>query len=98
MPVAVASIYSYVNPLVAVLLGVWLYGERFTAREGIAMGIIFAGVALVKRAQRGRLAKSVSAPFGHGSVSSCEQGPKEAELSRDAGAWRPALLRRPAAR
>jgi drug/metabolite transporter (DMT)-like permease len=54
LPVAVASIYSYVNPLVAVLLGVWLYGERFTAREGIAMGIIFAGVALVKRAQRGR--------------------------------------------
>jgi drug/metabolite transporter (DMT)-like permease len=54
LPVAVASIYSYVNPLVAVLLGVWLYGERFTAREAIAMGIIFAGVALVKRAQRGR--------------------------------------------
>jgi drug/metabolite transporter (DMT)-like permease len=54
LPVAVASIYSYVNPLVAVLLGVWLYGEHFTAREGIAMVIIFAGVALVKRAQRGR--------------------------------------------
>jgi len=51
LPVAVASIYSYVNPLVAVLLGVWIYGEQFTAREGIAMGIIFAGVALVKRAQ-----------------------------------------------
>jgi drug/metabolite transporter (DMT)-like permease len=51
LPVAVASIYSYINPLVAVLLGVWLYGERFTAREAIAMGIIFAGVALVKRAQ-----------------------------------------------
>jgi drug/metabolite transporter (DMT)-like permease len=54
LPVAVASIYSYVNPLVAVLLGVWFYGERFTAREAIAMAIIFAGVALVKRAQRGR--------------------------------------------
>jgi drug/metabolite transporter (DMT)-like permease len=54
LPVAVASIYSYVNPLVAVLLGVWFYGERFTAREAIAMAIIFAGVALVKRAQSGR--------------------------------------------
>ncbi len=51
LPVAIASIYSYINPLVAVLLGVWIYGEQFTAREGIAMGIIFAGVALVKRAQ-----------------------------------------------
>ncbi|HEY1758050.1 MAG TPA: EamA family transporter [Bryobacteraceae bacterium] len=54
LPVAIASIYSYINPLVAVLLGVWLYGEQFSAREGIAMGIIFAGVGLVKRAQRGR--------------------------------------------
>jgi drug/metabolite transporter (DMT)-like permease len=54
LPVAVASIYSYVNPLVAVLLGVWIYGEQFSAREGIAMVIIFAGVALVKWAQRGR--------------------------------------------
>jgi drug/metabolite transporter (DMT)-like permease len=51
LPVAIASIYTYVNPLVAVLLGVWIYGEQFTAREGIAMGIIFLGVALVKRAQ-----------------------------------------------
>jgi drug/metabolite transporter (DMT)-like permease len=51
LPVAIASIYSYVNPLVAVMLGVWIYDEQFTAREGIAMGIIFAGVALVKRAQ-----------------------------------------------
>jgi drug/metabolite transporter (DMT)-like permease len=54
LPVAVASIYSYINPLVAVLLGVWIYGEQFSAREGIAMGIIFAGVALVKRAQSRR--------------------------------------------
>jgi drug/metabolite transporter (DMT)-like permease len=51
LPVAITSIYSYINPLVAVLLGVWLYQERFTAREAIAMPVIFVGVALVKRAQ-----------------------------------------------
>ena len=51
LPVPIASIYSYVNPLVAVALGVWLYGEKFSAREGIAMLIIFLGIALVKRAQ-----------------------------------------------
>lgn len=51
LPVAITSIYSYINPLVAVLLGVWLYGEPFSAREGVAMAIIFTGVALVKRAQ-----------------------------------------------
>ncbi len=54
LPVAITSIYSYVNPLVAVLLGVWLYGEKFSVREGVAMGIIFVGVALVKRAQTAR--------------------------------------------
>jgi drug/metabolite transporter (DMT)-like permease len=58
LPVAIASIYSYMNPLVAVLLGVWIYGEQFTVREGIAMGIIFAGVALVKRAQSRRAGSS----------------------------------------
>jgi drug/metabolite transporter (DMT)-like permease len=54
LPVAITSVYSYINPLVAVLLGIWLYGEPFSAREGIAMAIIFAGVALVKRAQARR--------------------------------------------
>ncbi len=51
LPVAITSIYSYVNPLVAVLLGVWLYGEPFSSREAVAMAIILLGVALVKQAQ-----------------------------------------------
>jgi drug/metabolite transporter (DMT)-like permease len=55
LPVAITSIYSYINPLVAVLLGVWLYHEPFSAREGVAMGMIFLGVALVKRAQTRRI-------------------------------------------
>ena len=50
LPVAVASIYTYVNPMVAVLLGWLVYREPFGVREGIAMVIIFTGVALVKRA------------------------------------------------
>lgn len=54
LPVAITSIYSYINPLVAVLLGVWLYGEPFSVREGVAMVIILLGVALVKRAQAKR--------------------------------------------
>jgi drug/metabolite transporter (DMT)-like permease len=54
LPVAITSIYSYINPLVAVLLGVWLYHEPFSAREGLAMGMIIVGVALVKRAQTAR--------------------------------------------
>lgn len=54
LPVAITSIYSYINPIVAVLLGVWLYGEQFTGREAVAMVTIFIGVALVKRAQTAR--------------------------------------------
>jgi drug/metabolite transporter (DMT)-like permease len=54
LPVAVASIYTYVNPLVAVLLGVLLYQEAFQSREVFAILAIFAGVTLVKRAQSRR--------------------------------------------
>jgi drug/metabolite transporter (DMT)-like permease len=50
LPVAIASIYTYVNPMVAVLLGWLVYHEPFGTREAIAMLIIFAGVAMVKRA------------------------------------------------
>jgi drug/metabolite transporter (DMT)-like permease len=50
LPVAIASIYTYVNPIVAVLLGWMVYHEQFGTREAIAMAIIFVGVALVKRA------------------------------------------------
>ena len=51
LPVAVASLYTYINPLVAVLLGWLFYREAFSPREAIGMAVIFAGVWLVKRAQ-----------------------------------------------
>lgn len=47
--VAVVSIYSYVNPVVAVILGWLFYREPFGGREALATAIIFSGVALVKR-------------------------------------------------
>ena len=50
LPPAIASIYTYVNPVVAVFLGWWVYRERFGVREAVAMAIIFTGVALVRRA------------------------------------------------
>jgi drug/metabolite transporter (DMT)-like permease len=48
LTVAVVSIYSYINPVVAVFLGWLFYREPFGGREALAMAIIFAGVALVK--------------------------------------------------
>lgn len=49
LPIAIVSLYSYVNPVVAVLLGYIFYREPFGLREASAMLIIFVGVAAVKR-------------------------------------------------
>ena len=54
LPVSVISIYNYINPVVALFLGWWFYREHIGIREVIAMLIIFAGVALVKRYARSR--------------------------------------------
>lgn len=49
---SLATSYSYVNPVLAVLLGVWFAGEKMTATEVTAMLIILAGVVLVIVGQR----------------------------------------------
>jgi drug/metabolite transporter (DMT)-like permease len=51
LPVALVSIYTFVNPLVAVALGCLFYREAFEYRELAAMLVIFAGIALVKRSE-----------------------------------------------
>lgn len=51
LPVPIVSLYSYVNPVVAVILGWMVYREPFTFGDTAAMAIIFAGVAIVKRYQ-----------------------------------------------
>lgn len=48
LPVAIVSIYPYVNAVVAVFLGWLFYRETFGLREGVSMAIIFASVAAVK--------------------------------------------------
>ena len=51
LPAALVSVYTYVNPVVAVLLGCLFYGESFHGHDVAAMAIIFAGVFLVKRSE-----------------------------------------------
>lgn len=48
LPVAMVSIYNYVNPVVAAFLGWIVYREPFGNREALAMAIIFVGVGIVK--------------------------------------------------
>lgn len=45
-PTLVSS-YAYVNPVIAVALGAWLAGERFTAHDLGAMAVILAGVVTI---------------------------------------------------
>lgn len=49
LPVAIVSVYSYVNAIVAVVLGWLFYREPFGLKEAAAMIVIFAAVAVVKR-------------------------------------------------
>jgi len=44
---ALASTYAYVNPVVAVAIGMVLFHERFTPLEAVAGTVILAGVALM---------------------------------------------------
>jgi drug/metabolite transporter (DMT)-like permease len=46
---AVATSYAFVNPVIALLLGVALGSERVTSGEWLACGVILAGVVLVFR-------------------------------------------------
>jgi drug/metabolite transporter (DMT)-like permease len=49
LPVSTVSIYAYINPLIAVILGAVLLGEPFGPRTVVSMAIVFLGVALVKQ-------------------------------------------------
>jgi drug/metabolite transporter (DMT)-like permease len=51
---ALATSYAYVNPVLAVVLGVWLGGEQVTRMSLLAMPVILSGVVLVILGQRGR--------------------------------------------
>ena len=47
VPVSKVATYAFVNPVIAVILGVILLGERLVFTEGIGMAVIVCAVALV---------------------------------------------------
>ena len=49
LPVSLVSVYTYVNPLVAIILGSFIYGEKFEPLTAVAMLVIFTGIIIVKR-------------------------------------------------
>jgi drug/metabolite transporter (DMT)-like permease len=54
LPVSLVSLYAYINPIIAVALGVALLGEPFTSRMAFAAALVFGGVAIVRRGQTRR--------------------------------------------
>jgi drug/metabolite transporter (DMT)-like permease len=48
LPVSFVSLYAYINPIIAVTLGVLVLNEPFTRRMAIAAALVFAGVAIVQ--------------------------------------------------
>jgi drug/metabolite transporter (DMT)-like permease len=59
LPVSFVSLYAYINPIIAVALGVLLLGEPFNARMAGAAALVLLGVAVVKARASEREAKPV---------------------------------------
>ena len=49
LPVSTVSLYTYVNPVLAVALGTWFFDEPLTWRLGLAGAVVLAGMAIVQR-------------------------------------------------
>jgi drug/metabolite transporter (DMT)-like permease len=48
LPVSTVSLYAFINPVIAVILGTMLMGEPFGWRVVVAPLVVFAGVAVVR--------------------------------------------------
>jgi drug/metabolite transporter (DMT)-like permease len=48
LPVATVSLYAYINPIIAVILGTLVLGEALSPRLAAAGAVVFAGSILVK--------------------------------------------------
>ena len=58
LPMTIASLYSYVNPLVAVVLGSLILGEKLNLKIGLAFVVTVAGIYMVNRGYQQRVRKS----------------------------------------
>jgi drug/metabolite transporter (DMT)-like permease len=64
LPVSFVSLYAYINPIIAVALGVLLLHEPFNTRIALSAALVFGGVAIVRRVKAAPVARPASAPAG----------------------------------
>ena len=50
LPISTVSLYAYLNPIIAVILGTLLLAEPFSVRIVLASALVFAGIAVVRSA------------------------------------------------
>lgn len=58
LPVSTVSLYAYINPIIAVVLGALLLAEPFTPRVVVAAALVLAGMAVVRGVQSVRVPSS----------------------------------------
>jgi drug/metabolite transporter (DMT)-like permease len=49
LPMTIVTLYAYINPIVAMILGALVLGEKFNVRMGIAMLVTIAGIYIVNK-------------------------------------------------
>jgi drug/metabolite transporter (DMT)-like permease len=62
LPTALASIYAYINPIVAVLLGAAIFNEKLTLFIAIGGAITIAGVYLVNNSLKKKTEPEITEP------------------------------------
>jgi drug/metabolite transporter (DMT)-like permease len=66
LPLSTVSLYAYINPLIAVVLGAALLGEPFSLRIAIAAALVLIGMAIVGRARRTTAPATGARRYGEG--------------------------------
>ncbi len=54
LPISTVSLYAYVNPILAVLVGTWLADEAFGWRVVLASALVLGGIAVVRTQGKGQ--------------------------------------------
>ena len=86
LPLSVVSTYSYINPVIAVLLGWAILGEPLGWRVAVAMMIILGGVALVKTAPQRKLSNAAPAGFADRAEGRGDEAPDAVPKALSVGA------------
>jgi drug/metabolite transporter (DMT)-like permease len=85
LPLATVSTYAYVNPVVAVLAGIVVLGEKFTWREGLGAALVVASVVIIVSGSRAesRVASRARAPeLRRARVAAAEHLDRSGELAQ----------------